>query len=133
MKINVFNDNTTMTIKSGNKLVEFKKVAEFSPKSLQKTDQEGNLLYSAQIANSGKGTINRNGVQFSPETGDDGLAKITIDLPAMESGVNVKDYIADKYGAAIEHLQTIDTQVKDALESIGQTRDRVRQMIDIVG
>lgn len=133
MKISIFNDNSVMTIKSGNKLDEFKKVAEFSPKSLQKVDEDGNLLYSVQIASSGKGTINRNGVQFSPDTGDDGLAKVTIDLPAMENGMNVKDYVADKYGAAIEYLQMIDQQVKTSLEGIGQTRDRIRQMIDIVG
>ena len=133
MKISIFNDNSVMTIKSGNKLDEFKKVAEFSPKSLQKVDEDGNLLYSVQIASSGKGTINRNGVQFSPDTGDDGLAKVTIDLPAMENGMNVKDYVADKYGTAIEYLQMIDQQVKTSLEGIGQTRDRIRQMIDIVG
>lgn len=133
MKISVFNDGSVMVIKSENKLDEIKKVSEFSPKSLQKMDADGNLLYSAHVASAGKGSINRNGVQFAPETGNDGLAKITVDLPTMEGGIDVKDYVADKYGAAIEYLHDIDQQIKGALDGIGQTRSRVRQMINIVG
>lgn len=132
MKINVY-DNSIMVIKSDNKLSEINKVAAYDPKCLQKVDDEGNLQYSVQIAKSGKGTMNNIGVQFSPEAGDDGLAKITIELPAMENGVNVKDYIAEKYSFAIESLQAIDNQIVAALSRMGQTRDRVRQLINIVG
>ena len=131
MKINVY-DNSIVVIKSANKLADVEKVADVAPESMSLEDTEGNLLYSARIAKDGKGTINRNGVQFCPVAADDEMAKITIELPTL-GDVAAADYIAKEYSMMLESFEALDRQIKEAAEKVDQARARVRNMINVVG
>lgn len=129
MKIKVFNDKTTMVLKSDVQLELLKKLARTNPDALRIVDENGNPKFSACVAKCGSGRINSIGAEFAPETGEDGLAKITIDLPACES---VGDYIADTYGRAITNLQAVEAQISEAVEAMGVQRAAINDMISII-
>lgn len=128
MTINYFDG--ICTIKSENLLSDIVKVAKTNSKATELRDNDGNLLYSAAVAKSGKGSINANGVIFAADPSDDGKGKVVIEVPQVE---NVRAYIADEYAAFIGYVEAIDRQIKQAATNAAQINERVRNMINMVG
>lgn len=129
MTVKVLNDKTLLVIKSSKKLEDITFLQEFSPAALCITDEDGEPRFSVGVAKFGDGRLNKVGAEFAPIPDSNGLAKITIALPACE---DVKDYIADHYGQAIASLKLIDADLGMYLGTAQQRRQEVKNMIDIV-
>lgn len=129
MTVKVLNDKTLLVIKSSKKLEDIEFLQNFSPAALCITDEDGEPRFSVGIAKSGDGRLNNIGAEFAPVADSNGLAKITIALPACD---DVKDYIADNYGQAIANLKVIETNLGTYLGTAQQRRQEVKNMIDIV-
>lgn len=129
MTIKILNDKTIMSVKSKHKLSTLQEVGKLAPEELKIRDDAGEVLYEAMIAKTGCGSINNIGVEFAPETGEDGLAKVTVCLPACE---DVKRYVADNYGRSLDMLRHLDEQIDAALAAIAQKRTAICNLITIV-
>lgn len=129
MTVKVLNDKTLLVIKSSKKLEDIEFLQKFSPAALCITDEDGEPRFSVGIAKSGDGRLNNIGAEFAPVADSNGLAKITIALPACD---DVKDYIADNYGQAIANLKVIEADLGAYLGTAQQRRQEVKNMIDIV-
>ena len=130
MNIKFIQDNNTVIFKMNNSLEDIKLVAKQAPKALQVIDADKEILFAVACARTGYGSLNNIGAEFSPEVAADGKAKISTPIPADTD--DVKLYLADEYGAAIEYLNKIDTQITAALETITQQRARIRDIIQVV-
>lgn len=128
MNVKVMNDKTLAVIKSANKLEDIQLVSKYAPHNLQIVEND-DLVFQIGIAKSGNGKLNDMGVEYAPETGDDGLAKISIALPHTE---NVKKYVTETYGVALTRLQIVDQQIQHALTAIREQRAAVENVISII-
>lgn len=128
MKINYFDG--ICTIKSENSLSDIKKVLKSNKKAAELYDNDGNLLYSAAVAATGKGSINANGIIYAAEPADDGKGKVVVEIPQVD---DVRSYIADEYAAFIGYIEMIDNQIQQAATDAAQTNERVRNMVNIIG
>ena len=127
MKINYFDG--ICTIKSENSLTDIKKVLKSNKKAAELYDADGNLLYSAAVAATGKGCINANGIIYAAEPADDGKGKVIIEIPQVD---DVRAYIADEYAAFIGYVEMIDSQIQQAAADAAHTNERVRNMVNII-
>jgi len=128
MNITVITDKPRMTIKSQNTLEDLCKAMKYNPKLLQLTDEQGFVMYEVMIAGSGYGSIGNIGAEFAPTAGNDGLARIVIDLSEQD---NVEKYVADTYGIALMRLKEIDDAVAAGMESINQKYAAICDMINV--
>lgn len=129
MTIKVMNDNTLLVIKSDHSLENIKNLEKQDPSALCRRNEDGDPLFTIAIAKNGEGRLNSVGAEFAPVAGNDGKAKITITLPVCD---DVREYIADKYGAAITYLVSMDSDLGNALTVARNRKNQVLGMINIV-
>lgn len=58
-------------------------------------------------------------------------AVLTVSLAGKPEGTDVKEYVAEKFGAAILNLQKVETQFADAIDSIGVEQETLAGLIQI--
>ena len=129
MTVKVLNDKTLLVIKSSKRLEDIQFLQKFSSAALCIADEDGEPRFTVGVAKSGDGRLNNVGAEFAPIPDSNGLAKITVTLPACD---DVKEYIADNYGQAIANLKLIDADLGMYLGTAQQRRQEVKNMIDIV-
>lgn len=129
MKFNIINDNTLFTIKTDCALDDIKRVAQHCPEQLSVTEVEGYPIFTIGIAGHGCGCINSKGAEFAPVATSDGKAKITLGLPETEDPA---DYVAEQYVTALKYLQQIERQVTMACHTLENTKNEIKQMINVI-
>lgn len=129
MKISIINDNTLLTVKTDCTLADIQSVATHKPDALSIMDHDGNPTFTIGITKTGAGSINAKGAEFASVPANDGKAKITICLPAVEDPA---EYVAEQYTAALTNIQTIEGQVRAAVTAIASQKNTIKQMIHIV-
>lgn len=107
---------------------DLRKIAKFQPEALNLKDAEGETLYS--IAVDGNPGINTIGATFGKATYDkDRYAVITMNVDPGEQ--DIKEYIADTYGAALGYLEEIAAKLPDVLKEIDEKREAIMGKIEI--
>lgn len=129
MKINIINDNTLLTVKTDCALADIQRVATHKPEALSIMDREGNPAFTIGITKTGSGSINAKGAEFAAVPANDGKAKITICLPAVDDPA---DYVAEQYTAALTNIQAIEGQIRAAVTTITTQKNTIKQMINII-
>ena len=119
-------------ITSSMKLTDLETIKKYNPKALVLMGgEDGKEPVFCIGVNRGKtGSINQFSVDFGAETRDDKkLATMTL----MTSGVtgDVKEFVADKYGAALMLLNKLEATLPAALEAIAADKKAILENITV--
>ena len=121
-----------VVITSSMKLTDLETIKKYNPKALVLMGgEDGKEPVFCIGVNRGKtGSINNFSVDFGAETRDDKkLATMTL----MTSGVtgDVKEFVADKYGAALMLLNKLEATLPAALEAIAADKKAILENITV--
>lgn len=121
-----------VVITSSMKLTDLETIKKYNPKALVLMGgEDGKEPVFCIGVNRGKaGSINQFSVDFGAETRDDKkLATMTL----MTSGVtgDVKEFVADKYGAALMLLNKLEATLPAALEAIAADKKAILENITV--
>lgn len=121
-----------VVITSSMKLADLETIKKYNPKALVLMGgEDGKEPVFCIGVNRGKaGSINQFSVDFGAETRDDKkLATMTL----MTSGVtgDVKEFVADKYGAALMLLNKLEATLPAALEAIAADKKAILENITV--
>lgn len=121
-----------VVITSSMKLADLETIKKYNPKALVLMGgEDGKEPVFCIGVNRGKtGSINQFSVDFGAETRDDKkLATMTL----MTSGVtgDVKEFVADKYGAALMLLNKLEATLPAALEAIAAEKKAILENITV--
>ena len=121
-----------VVITSSMKLTDLETIKKYNPKALVLMGgEDGREPVFCIGVNRGKtGSINQFSVDFGAETRDDKkLATMTL----MTSGVtgDVKEFVADKYGAALMLLNKLEATLPAALEAIAADKKAILENITV--
>lgn len=79
----------------------------------------------------GNGDANKYGIAFSDSTNDtEGRATVTLVSPLLD--VDVKEYVADKYGEALMKLNQLETIFEAAIDDIKEQKAAVLENITVI-
>lgn len=120
-----------VTITSKVKLADLRTVEKYRPDALTiKGGEDGKEIIFAVGTTSGEGNLNTYGASFGAETYDEGkYAVITKPLTGVVG--DVKEYVADMYGAAKKLLDEVEARIPAVLEEIAANKKEVMDSITI--
>ena len=109
-------------IQSTATLEELKLLEKSRPKALSLYEDGDNgakvEMFRVGTTN-GEGSVTPFGISFGRESlSGNGQATVTVSLPDNVKAETVADYVVDKYGAALNHLNEVEANLKDALEAV---------------
>ena len=118
-------------VKSTMKLEDIKTIEKYRPKELiLKGGEDGKEPIFAIGTTSGTGNINSVGASFGSETRDDDkLACITLIISGATG--DVKDWVADRLGAAIINLNKLEQKLPAVLAEIAAEKAEVVSNITV--
>lgn len=108
-----------VVITSSMKLADLATIKKYRPKALRLMGGENGKeeLFVVDVGTSGNGGLNNVGAAFCAATHDDAKkACITINLDGVQG--DVKEYVADKYGEALIHLNALEETLPAVLTAI---------------
>ena len=118
---------SAFTLTSSIKMADIKKLAKFSPASLQLKDADKkNVVYAI---GTGKAAINQNGVTFNGENSD-GFAQCTIEIPADTA--NKTEYVKENFGRAMLGLVDMEAHIAAELTTLEGKFTAVNDSIEVV-
>lgn len=131
MKIRVL--GTTLMVSTEVSLEQLKELSIRKPDALKLVEESEGKKTELFCVNVGQtAQLTRFGATFTGVTNNEPkVAMLTIDLGGKPEDVNVKDYVADKYGAAILNLQKVEAQFKPALDDAASERAMLAGLIDV--
>lgn len=130
-KITIAGDAVVVT--SSMKLEDLKNIAKYRPKALNlRGGEDGKeLIYSVAVGRNGNGEINKNGAVFASATHDDQkLATITMYVGDFGED-DIKEFVADKIGAAIINLTKLEETLPDVIAEIAAEKNAVMESISV--
>ena len=131
-KIQIVGNAAVVT--SSMKLEDLATIQKYRPNALQLMGGENNkepIFCVAVGNNAGHGEINGNGAYFTDTTHDaNKLACITLCLNGVLG--DVKEYVADKLGKAITHLNALEATLPEVLTAVSQEKAAVLASISVM-
>lgn len=89
------------------------------------------VLFSIGISGD-KGSLTDNGALFSKTAiTPDGKAAITVDIPNFASPEAAKEFIADKFGVALDRLSQLEATIGGQVEDVEAKRAAVIESIEV--
>ena len=123
-----------VVITSSMKLADLATIKKYRPKALRLMGGENGKeeLFAIDVVSGGNGGLNGVGAVFGSATQDEAKkACITIELPAVQG--DVKEYVADKFGEALIHLNTLEAKLPDVLTEIAEQKTGIMANITVAG
>lgn len=123
-----------VVITSSMKLADLATIKKYRPKALRLMGGENNKeeLFVIDVGDKAPGSLNSVGAAFCETTNDDAkMACITITLNGVQG--NVKEYVADKYGEALIHLNALEAKLPDVLKEIAEQKTGIMANITVAG
>ena len=113
---------------SSMKFEDILKIKKYRPDALTVKDEDGNQVY-AITATCGNGAIGKYGAEFGGKPHDeDGFATITM---LTDADGDIKEYLVDTLGAAIKHINDIESKAADVIAEIDADRAAIAEAIEI--
>lgn len=119
-------------ITSSMKLEELATIKKYRPKALVLMGGENNKeeLFALDVGTSGNGGMNSVGACFCATTHDEAkLACITTTLTGVQG--DIKEYVADKFGEALIHLNALEAKLPEVLASISEQKAGIMANITV--
>lgn len=121
-----------VVVKSELKLEDIKTIAKYEPKALTLMGgEDGKEPIFAVGLTTDAGDININGASFGKADAD-GKATITMVMQGVPTE-KAKDWVADRLGSAIMHLNALEAKLPEVLSSISTKRAAVMEGIEVAG
>jgi hypothetical protein len=123
-----------VVITSSMKLADLATIKKYRPKALRLMGGENNKeeLFVVDVGNGGSGGLNNVGAAFCATTHDEAKkACITIPLDGVQG--DVKEYVADKYGEALIHLNALEEKLPAVLTEITEQKTGIMANITVAG
>ena len=114
-------------------LETLKTIKKYRPKALTLMGGENNKepIFCIEVGSKGNGELNGNGAYFTEHTRDDQkLACITVSLNGVEG--DVKEYLADRFGEAMMHLNALEATLPTVLTDVKAQKDAVMAAISVI-
>lgn len=121
---------SALAIVSEVNLDDLKNIVKYRPNALKLMSEDGKECIYAITVGAGKGSINKFGATFSDITHNtEGKATITMDIP--DDVNDATEYIMDRVGVAIVHINAIEARVEGVKAEIAAERQLIRESIVI--
>lgn len=121
-----------VVVKSSLKLEEIQTIAKYQPKALTLMGgEDGKEPIFSVGTSTDSGDITVYGASFGRADAD-GKATITLVTPGIPNE-KVKEWVADKLGAAITNLNALEAKLPDVLSGIAAQRAAVMENITVAG
>lgn len=104
---NIIITGSAIVLKSSLTLDTIKKLKKYMPSALKVQDDKERLVFKADIAAEGNGSVCEKAVYFAPVT-HDAEKKATVTLQIPDSVTNAAEYAADLLGAAFTALEGLE-------------------------
>ena len=104
---NIIITGSAIVLKSSLTLDTIKKLKKYMPSALKVQDDKERLVFKADIAAEGNGSVCEKAVFFAPVT-HDAEKKATVTLSIPDSVTNAAEYAADLLGAAFTALEGLE-------------------------
>ena len=121
-----------LVITSSLKLTDLETVKKYQPKALILMGGEDGkeAVFAVAAVRGSTGKISNIGVEFGEETHDDQkLATMTLMVPGDVK--DMKEYVADKYGAALMNLAKLETALPAVVDSIAASKKSIMDNINV--
>lgn len=121
-----------LVITSNLKLTDLETVKKYQSEALTLMGGEDGKepVFAIGIVRGSAGKIGGSGVEFGEETHDDQkLATMTLMLPGDVH--DMKEYVADKYGAALVNLAKLEAALPAVVESIAASKKSIMDNINV--
>lgn len=109
------------------KLEELKKVKKYRPEELILKDKKDEPVFVLDIGPSSLGTY---GASFCEETRDEGK-KAIMTIVTTYDGEDIKDYVVDKFGGALAHLNELEEKLPAVVAEIDRAIAKISEGITI--
>lgn len=130
MNVKVVGNNVIITTVVS--LEELKELNKRKPEALVLTEKNGDKVKEIFRVGVGESSLSVYGAAFSGNTNTEPkLAMLTLDISGKSEEMDVKEYIADTYGAAILKLSRVEEQFLPALEAAASERETISGMISV--
>ena len=123
-----------VVITSSMKLDELATIKKYRPKAMRLMGGENNKeeLFAIDVVAGCNGGLNSVGAVFGVATHDDAKkACITVELGAVQG--DVKEFVADKFGEAIIHLNALEAKLPEVLKEINEQKTNIMGNITVAG
>ena len=121
-----------VVVKSNLKLEDIKTISKYQPKALTLMGgEDGKEPIFAIGLTTDAGDINVNGASFGRADAE-GKATITMVMQGVPTE-KAKDWVADRLGSAIMHLNTLEAKLPEVLSGIATQRAAVMENISVAG
>jgi len=120
-----------IVITSALKLEELETVKKYQPKALVLLGGEDGKepIFAVGVVRGSAGKIGNVGVEFGEETQTEKLATMTLMAPADVK--DMKEYVADKYGAALMNLAKLETNLPAVIGAIAAEKQSIMDNISV--
>jgi hypothetical protein len=117
-----------MVIESVATIEELKSLERFNQDALILKDSDKRPIFVVGAGD--RPSIGALGVQFAGNGyGTDAKATIEVDLP-VAAAENPKQYIAENYGGVIRNLNTVEQNLKSAIETVAKEQEAIVASIE---
>ena len=120
---------TSCTFVSAHSLADLNKVAKYKPAVLNKTDEDGNVLFFLMPASIG--SIGSQGITYATTVADGEKACLTVGLPAPQAGKKISEVVAEVYGPIVAQANEIEAKIDEALKEIDKMVSDVESAITV--
>lgn len=121
-----------LVVTSSLKLTDLETVKKYQPKALILMGGEDGKepVFAVTAVRGSTGKIGNICVEFGEETHDDAkLATMTLMVPGDVK--DMKEYVADKYGAALMNLAKLETALPAVVDSIAASKKSIMDNINV--
>lgn len=120
-----------IVITSALKLEELETVKKYRPKALVLLGGEDGKepIFAVGVVRGSAGKIGNVGVEFGEETQTEKLATMTLMAPADVK--DMKEYVADKYGAALMNLAKLEANLPAVIGAIAAEKQSIMDNISV--
>ena len=120
-----------IVITSALKLEELETVKKYQPKALVLLGGEDGKepIFAVGVVRGSTGKIGNVGVEFGEETQTEKLATMTLMAPADVK--DMKEYVADKYGAALMNLAKLEANLPAVIGAIAAEKQSIMDNISV--
>ena len=119
---------SAIVLKSDLTLDTLKKLKKYDPSALKVQDDKERLIFKADIAADGTGSVAEKAVYFAPVTHDtDKKATVTMQIP--DSVTNAAEYAADLLGSAFTALEGLEDTMAAASVEVDEKKAAMMEKI----
>ena len=121
----------TIIVESGFTYEQIEKLKKFSPEALHLTDKDGNVLFTADLADKGAGSISKYGICYGKQA--DKTKKAAVTMTAPDDVKDVKQWFMDTVGVKMLKIHEVEAQYEAALATVDANIKAVQDGITVEG